>query len=72
MLIDYVSTFLQNAAGEKFNPRVSTGNGSRADLDKFITEPFSPFPFSPAGAAIYQLAPYGTAAKKLREFDLRS
>jgi len=69
MMIDYVSTFVQKAAGEKFNPHVSTGTGPNADLDKLLAEPFTPFTFSPAGAAVYQLGPYGTAAKKLKEFD---
>jgi phosphoglycolate phosphatase-like HAD superfamily hydrolase len=69
MMIDYVSTFAKNAAGEKFNPHVSTGNGPLADLDKFLAEPFTPFTFSPAGAAVYQLGPYGTAAKKLKEWN---
>jgi hypothetical protein len=27
--------------------------------------------FSPAGAAVYQLGQFGTAAKKLKEFDLK-
>jgi phosphoserine phosphatase len=71
MMIDYVSTFVQKAAGENFNPHVSTGTGPLADLDKLLAEPFTPFAFSPAGAAVYQLGPYGTAAKKLREFDLK-
>jgi hypothetical protein len=70
MIIDYVSTFVQKAAGEKFNPHVSTGTAPLADLDKMLAEPFTPFTFSPAGAAIYQLGPYGTAAKKLKEYDL--
>jgi haloacid dehalogenase-like hydrolase len=69
MMIDYVSTFAKSAAGEKFNPHVSTGNGAIADLDKFLAEPFTPFTFSPAGAAVYQLGPYGTAAKKLKEWN---
>ncbi len=69
MMIDYVSTFVEDAAGEKFNPHVSTGTAPRADLDKLVAEPFTPFTFSPAGAAVYQLGPYGTAAKKLKEFD---
>ena len=30
------------------------------------------FTFSPAGAAVYQLGHFGTAAKKLRQFDLKS
>jgi hypothetical protein len=70
-MIDYVSTFVQKAAGEKFNPHVSTGNGPLADLDKLLAEPFTPFTFSPAGAAIYQLGPYGTAAKNLKEWSLK-
>jgi haloacid dehalogenase-like hydrolase len=71
MMIDYVSTFVKEAAGKKFNPHVSTGTAPRADLDKLVAEPFSPFTFSPAGAAVYQLGPYGTAAKKLEEFYLK-
>jgi hypothetical protein len=70
MLIDYVSTFVKNGAGQKFNPHVSTGTAPNADLDKLLAEPFTPFMFSPAGAAVYQLGPYGTAAKKLKEFVL--
>ncbi len=68
MLIDYVSTFVEQAAGKKFNPHVSTGTAPRPDLDRLVAGPFKPFTFSPAGAAIYQLGPYGTAAKKLKEF----
>ena len=70
-LIQYVSTFEQNAAGEHFNPHVSTGNAPKAYLDRMIVEPFEPFRFSPAGAAVYQLGPFGTAAKKLKEWDLK-
>src|SRR5579864_6561909 len=40
MMIDYVSTFVQKAAGEHFNPHVSTGTAPRADLDKLLAEPF--------------------------------
>ena len=71
MMIDYVSAFVQQAAGEKFNPHVSTGTAPRADLDKLLAEPFTPFTFSPAGAAVYRLGPYGTAAKKLKEFVVK-
>ncbi len=34
-------------------------------------EPFKPFTFSPAGAAVYHLGNYGTATTKLHEFDLK-
>ncbi len=70
-LIDYVSKFEQIGAGEHFNPHVSTGNAPTAYLDQMMAEPFEPFTFSPAGAAVYQLGPFGTAAKKLVQWDLK-
>ena len=70
-LIQYVSTFEQIGAGAKFNPHVSTGNAPAAYLDRMIAEPFKPFTFSPAGAAVYQLGPFGTAARKLKAWDLK-
>lgn len=70
-IIDYVSTFEEIGAGAKFNPHVSTGNGPTAYLDQMVKEPFASFTFSPAGAAVYQLGPFGTAAKKLKEWPLK-
>ena len=70
-LIQYVSTFVPKMTGENFNPHVSTGVASREYLDKMLAEPFEPFTFSPAGAAVYQLGPFGTAAKELIEWDLK-
>jgi hypothetical protein len=69
-LIQYVSTFVPKQTGEHFNPHVSTGVAPTDYLDKMLAEPFEPFTFSPAGAAVYQLGPYGTAAKKLKAWDL--
>ena len=71
LLIEYVSTFVPKASGEHFNPHVTTGVASREYLDKMLTEPFEVFTFSPAGAAVYQLGQFGTAAKKLKEWDLK-
>jgi phosphoserine phosphatase len=71
LLIDYVSGFVPKASGEHFNPHVTTGVASREYLDKMLTEPFEPFTFSPAGAAVYQLGQFGTASKKLKEWDLK-
>jgi len=67
-LIDYVSTFVPKMTGEHFSPHVSTGVAPREYLDKMLAEPFEPFTFSPAGGAVYQLGPYGTAAKRLKEW----
>ena len=70
-LIDYVSTFVPKMSGENFNPHVSTGVAPKEYLDKMLAEPFEKFTFSPAGAAVYQLGPFGTAARKLKEWDLK-
>jgi hypothetical protein len=70
-LIDYVSTYVPKMSGDHFNPHVSTGVAPKAYLDQMLAEPFDPFTFSPAGAAVYQLGPFGTAAKKLKEWDLK-
>ena len=70
-LIDYVSTFVPKMSGENFNPHVSTGVAPKEYLDRMLAEPFEKFTFSPAGAAVYQLGPFGTAAKKLKEWDLK-
>ena len=69
-MIQYVSTFVPKMSGENFNPHVSTGVAPRDYLDEMLAEPFESFTFSPAGAAVYQLGPFGTAAKKLEEWDL--
>jgi hypothetical protein len=70
-LIQYVSTFVPKMSGGNYNPHVSTGVAPKEYLDKMLAEPFEPFSFSPAGAAVYQLGPFGTAARKLREWDLK-
>jgi hypothetical protein len=70
-IIQYVTTFDAKMSGENFNPHVSTGVAPKDYLDKMLAEPFEPFTFSPAGAAVYQLGPFGTAAKKLKQFDLK-
>ena len=69
LLIEYVSTFVPKQAGEHFNPHVSTGVASREYLDKMLAERFEAFTFSPAGAAVYQLGQFGTAAKMLKEWN---
>ena len=70
-IIEYVSTFVPKMSGGNFNPHVSTGVAPRAYLDKMLAEPFEPFSFSPAGAAVYQLGPFGTAAKLLKQWELK-
>jgi phosphoserine phosphatase len=69
--IQYISTFPQKMTGAHYNPHVSTGVAEKGYLDQMVKEPFVSFTFSPAGAAVYQLGPYGTAARKLKEWDLK-
>jgi len=70
-MIEYVAGYVPKYAGEHFNPHVSTGAAPKEYLDRMLAEPFEPFAFSPAGAAVYQLGPFGTAARKLKEWDLK-
>jgi 2'-5' RNA ligase superfamily len=72
LLIKYVSTFVPQQTGERFNPHVSTGVAPLDYLDKMLAEPVATFTFSPAGAAVYQLGPFGTAAKKLKTWSVKS
>jgi hypothetical protein len=71
LLIHYVEVFVPESSGEHFNPHVTTGLAPREYLDKMLTEPFESFTFSPAGAAVYHLGHYGTAARKLKELELK-
>ena len=70
-LITYVSEFVPKHSGEHYDPHVTTGLAPREYLDKMLAEPFETFTFSPAGAAVYHLGHFGTAAKKLHQFDLK-
>ena len=70
-MIHYVSTFGPKMSGEHSNPHVSTGVAPKEYLDQMLAEPFASFTFSPAGAAVYQLGPFVTAAKQLKEWDLK-
>jgi hypothetical protein len=72
ILIQYVSTFVPKMSGVNFNPHVSTGVAPTEYLDKMLAEPFEAFTFSPSGAAVYQLGPFGTAAKKLKRLEFET
>ena len=72
LLITYVEVFVPEHSGEHYSPHVTTGLATREYLDKMLAEPFEDFTFSPAGAAVYHLGPYGTAAKKLKQLSVES
>ncbi len=61
----YIDGFATERAGRNFNPHVSTGLGREAFVRAMVAEPFPPFEFGVAGAAIFQLGIYGTANRRL-------
>jgi len=71
-LISYVAGFVAKGAGTHFDPHVSTGIGATAYLDAMMAEPFAAFSFAPAGASIYQLGPFGTAARLLKQLKVEA
>ncbi|WP_244441708.1 2'-5' RNA ligase family protein [Rhizobium grahamii] len=68
-LIEYVAKFVQEAAGERFNPHVTIGVGTETYLNKMLAEPFPSFTFSSTGASVYQLGTFGTARKELMKLS---
>jgi hypothetical protein len=70
-LLEYVDKFTTIAAGDKFNPHVTTGVALETDLKALDAEPFAAFTFSPIGASVYQLGAFGTARKALKSLALK-
>src|SRR5262245_45154362 len=70
--IDYVTTFVPNGTGKKFNPHVTIGIATQDYLKKMLTENFETFTFSPVGAAVYHLGNFGTARTELKSWPLKS
>ena len=70
-LIDYVANFVLIGSGRKFNPHVTIGVATEADLNTMLAEPFGAFTFVPMGASVYQLGTYGTARKELKTLELK-
>jgi 2'-5' RNA ligase len=69
--IDYVAAFVPKATGSNFKPHITIGIASPHYLKEMIAEPFNAFTFSPAGVSVYQLGNFGTARKKLKEWELK-
>jgi hypothetical protein len=69
--IDYVTNFVPNETGKKFNPHVTIGLASQEFLKTMLDEQFESFTFSPAGASVYHLGDFGTARKKLKGWALK-
>jgi hypothetical protein len=69
-LVDYVARYADHATGVRFDPHVSTGMAPTDYLDAMVAERFAPFSFRPAGAAVYQVGPFGTAARLVKRWGM--
>src|SRR5262245_49863601 len=69
--IDYVTKFVPDETGNKFNPHVTIGLASQDYLKKLLGEKFEPFTFSPVGVSVYHLGNFGTARTRLKHWELK-
>ena len=70
-LLEYVTNFVPDGSGAKFNPHVTIGIAPLTYLDAMFAEPFEAFTFSPVGAAVYHLGTFGSARRELKALALR-
>jgi phosphoserine phosphatase/2'-5' RNA ligase len=63
--LDYVNAFVPQRTGKNFNPHVTIGVGQIDFVKNMVAAPFPRFKFKVAGAAVYHLGNFGTAAKEL-------
>ena len=62
---DYVRTFVPEQLGTKYGPHVTTGVGQFDFVRTMKAAPFADFRFKVAGAAVFHLGDYCTAAREL-------
>jgi len=67
--VEWVETFVPKASGDNYLPHVTAGVATEAYLKQLKAAPFEPFAFSPEALAVFQLGNFGTAAKKLWEYQ---
>ena len=70
--IDYVTTYVPDQTGKKYNPHVTIGIASQDYLKKMLNEKFEAFTFTPVGVSIYHLGNLGAPQKKLKSWEFKS
>jgi hypothetical protein len=70
-IVPYVETFVPKHSGANYFPHITAGVATEAFVKDLKARPFDAVSFHPAGVAIYQLGNFGTASKKLREWELK-
>jgi hypothetical protein len=68
-IVDYVESFVPKSSGENYSPHVTIGVAHEDFVLGLKEKPFDSFRFKAAGVAIYQLGNFGTAQKKLWEWN---
>lgn len=67
--VDWVETFVPKSSGENYLPHVTAGVATETFLKQLKAAPFEPFEFWPDALAVFQIGNFGTAAKKLWEYQ---
>jgi hypothetical protein len=70
-IVPYVETFVPKHSGANYFPHITAGVATEAFVKDLKAQPFDAVTFKPAGVAIYQLGNFGTASKKLKEWELK-
>lgn len=65
----YVENFVPAQIGERYRPHVTVGIGTPEFVRKLQAAPFKSFEFKIAGAAVFHLGDYGTAARELWKWE---
>ncbi|MEX2168966.1 MAG: haloacid dehalogenase-like hydrolase [Pirellulales bacterium] len=68
--LEYVNHFVPQRNGKNFNPHVTIGVGQLDFVQKMKAVPFDDFKFKVAGAAVFHLGNFGTAAKELWQWTV--
>ena len=67
--VAWVETFVPKSSGKNYSPHITAGVATEAFLEQLRAEPFEPVPFWPDALAVFQIGNFGTAAKKLWEYQ---
>ena len=68
-IVGYVEQFVPKSSGEHYFPHVTLGVAHEDFVKQMKAAPFEAFTFGAKGVAIYQLGNFGTASKKLWEYQ---
>ncbi len=71
-IVDYVENFAQKSSGDNYSPHVTIGVAHEDFVLSLKEKTFDTFRFKASGVAIYQLGNFGTAQKKLWQWEAKS